>query len=438
MSESNPGTAQSADPLTIGVGFDVGPAAADGSFDLTEPTTWERGVDRVFLWLPYPALTASAVLAFIGEPTASARTWTIALTAGAAVWTALMFSRFGAPTRQKQTTLRVYFAGFVVIAALMMLHSLVFVLYCITGFLHAALLRPWTLTFSALGVTSLIVYSGIVYPGGGVLEWAIYITIVVFQTATVGFGLYGGERLMEIAGQRRLALVELEAARIENEWLTDQLVTQAREAGVHDERERLAREIHDTIAQGLTGVITQIEAANQNWDDEAVARAHLSNASNIARDSLEDARRSVRALGPTPLEDQRLPDAIASVAGTWSEVTGVPAYVHTAGLAVQAATEVEVTMLRAAQEGLANVAKHADASRVDLTLSFMDDEVTLDVRDDGAGFDVAAPVHHDSFGLTAMRQRVEALNGGVEIESSPGGGCVLHVRVPARTETSGG
>ena len=425
-----------ADPLAIGVGFDVRAGESIETLELTDTTPWESGVDRVFFWLPYPTLLVSAVLAWFGQPDADERVWSIGLAVAAAVWTALTFSRYGTPTQQRQRTLYVYFAGYLVIATLMMLQTPVFVIYTITGFLHAALLRPWIVMFLALAATSLVVYSTIVYPGGGPVEWSIYLAIVAIQTAAVGLGVYGGERLMEISRERRIALEQLEASRIENEWLQQQLVTQAREAGVHDERERLAGEIHDTIAQGLTGVITQIEAANQTWDDEDTARTHLSNASTIARDSLEDARRSVQALRPSPLEDQRLPEAVAGAAEKWSELTGVPVVMHASGDPVQVPTEIEVTMLRAAQEGLANIGKHANASRVDMTLSFMDGAVALDVRDDGVGFDTTAARRNESYGLTAMQQRVDALDGGVELESSPGEGSVLHVWVPITRRTS--
>ena len=427
-----------ADPLEIGVDFDVQAGESLSTFELTEPTTWEQGVDRVFFWLPYPTLAVSAVLAWFGLPASDDRTVTMVLTVAAALWTAVTFSRFGAPTQQRQRTLYVYFAGFLIIAALMMFHTPVFVIYTITGFLHAALLRPWAVAFAGLAATSLIVYSSIVYPGGGPVEWAIYIAIVVIQTAAVGFGVYGGERMMGVARERRIALEQLEASRIENEWLHQQLVAQAREAGVHDERERLAGEIHDTIAQGLTGVITQIEAANQTWNDEEAARSHLANASSIARDSLEDARRSVQALRPSPLEDQRLPEAVAAAAQKWTNLTQIPVSVHIAGDPIHVPTEIEVTMLRAAQEGLANVRKHADASRVDMTLSFMGDSVTLDLRDDGVGFDTTAALSDESYGLTAMKQRVDALDGDVEVESRPGEGCVLHVWIPLAQEPSDG
>jgi signal transduction histidine kinase len=111
----------------------------------------------------------------------------------------------------------------------------------------------------------------------------------------------------------------------------------------------------------------------------------------------------------------------------WSEINGVAAEVTTTGTARPMHPDVEVTLLRTAQEALANVAKHAGASRVGLTLSYMEDLVTLDVRDDGMGFKRA---NGSGFGLTAMRQRVEGIDGRLEIESEPGGGTAVSATTP--------
>ena len=116
----------------------------------------------------------------------------------------------------------------------------------------------------------------------------------------------------------------------ENDGLHAQLLTQAREAGVLDERQRMAREIHDTIAQGLTGVITQLEAAG-NVKDPAELGRHLDNATRLARESLTEARRSVQGIPPMPLEKTRLPEAIADVATRWSGVNEVPVQLTTTG-----------------------------------------------------------------------------------------------------------
>jgi signal transduction histidine kinase len=211
------------------------------------------------------------------------------------------------------------------------------------------------------------------------------------------------------------------------------MLTQAREAGVLDERQRMAREIHDTIAQGLTGVITQLEAAG-NVKDPAELGRHLDNATRLARESLTEARRSVQGIPPMPLEKTRLPEAIADVATRWSGVNEVPVQLTTTGNVEGLHPEIEVVLLRVVQEALANVARHARAQRVGVTLSYMGDVVTLDVRDDGIGF---VPPNGNGvptkggFGLIAMRQRVDRVSGQLEIESRTGEGTAISVSVPA-------
>ena len=241
---------------------------------------------------------------------------------------------------------------------------------------------------------------------------------------------------------------KLTASLEENAGLHAQLLAQAREAGVLDERQRMAREIHDTLAQGLTGIITQLEAAGRAGKSAGQWRHHFDSAIRLARESLSEARRSVHALQPEPLEMARLPDALAEVAERWSARNGVVAQVTTTGSARPMRPEIEVALLRTAQEALANVAKHARASRVGLTLSYMDDEVALDIRDDGVGFEPQPPSpaarngrrpvnggrgsnSGDGFGLTAMRQRVEGLAGTLEIESEIGTGTAISASVPA-------
>jgi signal transduction histidine kinase len=228
----------------------------------------------------------------------------------------------------------------------------------------------------------------------------------------------------------------------ENAGLHAQLLSQAREAGMLEERQRMAREIHDTLAQGITGIITQLEAVRQAGPGAARER-RIDTAAQLARDSLSEARRSVQALRPEALAaNPRLPDALAEVAGQWSAINGVTAAVATTGDPVDLHAEIEVTLLRVAQEALANVAKHAAASRVGITLSYMADVVTLDVRDDGAGFapaDPERPGNGGGFGLTAMRQRVRRVAGTLAIESEPGTGTAVSASVPAipRAATGG-
>jgi signal transduction histidine kinase len=244
---------------------------------------------------------------------------------------------------------------------------------------------------------------------------------------------------------------------------------------VLDERQRMAREIHDTLAQGLTGIITQLQAAEQAADDPAGWRRHFEAATRLARDSLSEARRSVEALRPESLETGRLSEALAEVAGRWSALHGIPAQVTTTGTARSMPSEAEFALLRTAQEALANVAKHAHATRVGVTLSYMEHEVALDVRDDGRGFDLAklcteaarkaATNGHPSvshangvtglvglsvadglrhpaagkpddggFGLVSMRQRIESLAGTLQVESEPGFGTGISACLPVASE----
>jgi signal transduction histidine kinase len=397
---------------------------------LSATSSWERWIDAMFSWIPYVLLTLSLTLAQLESRSAADRLLSLGLAAVAFAWTWATFTRAGRPTRIPQGTLRLYIVGFVVIAGVLTFHQTIFLIYGVAGFFHAALLRPWPLVFLGIGAFAFVVHSHIVVNEWTGENWAVYLGVVAIQTLTTGAGLYAGERITEIADQRRQALVQLEAAMKENAGLHAQLVVQAHEAGMLDERERMAGEIHDTIAQGLTGVITQIEATHQSWGDDLEMRRHLDAAADIARQSLADARRSVRAIRPAELDGSRLPAAIDDVATRWSELTGVPVEVRTTGDQRGLRPEVEVALLRAAQEALANVGKHAEAARAGITLSFTDDSVVLDVRDDGTGFEVDSVHDSDSFGLTAMRSRVAQVGGALHVESGPGEGTALSVRVP--------
>ncbi|MFC0550454.1 sensor histidine kinase [Planotetraspora thailandica] len=262
----------------------------------------------------------------------------------------------------------------------------------------------------------------------------------------VGFAWFA-RRSAQQNDERNRALEEtreanrrLEATLAENAALHEQLLAQAREAGVHDERERMAREIHDTLAQGLTGIITQLHAAEHAADDPAAWRRHIEAATTLAKESLTEARRSVHALRPEPLQTARLSEALVNVAERWSSLHEVPVQVTTTGAARPMRPEVEVALLRTAQEALTNVAKHARATRVGVTLSYMEHQVALDVRDDGTGFDPAR-IHDNvtndpsedrgGFGLIAMRQRIEGLSGTLQVESEPGAGTGISACVPA-------
>jgi signal transduction histidine kinase len=190
----------------------------------------------------------------------------------------------------------------------------------------------------------------------------------------------------------------------------------------------MAREIHDTLAQGLTGIVTQLQAAEHSTD----WRRHVTAAVGLARESLTEARRSVHALRPQPLQTATLSEAIDDVVRRWSALHGIAVQLTTTGTPRVMTPEAEAALLRATQEALANVAKYAQATRVGVTLSYLEKGVALDVRDDGVGFDPSRRTNSDGggFGLVAMRQRIEGLNGTLEIESEPGSGTAISALVP--------
>ncbi|MCZ9350716.1 sensor histidine kinase [Streptomyces mutabilis] len=224
----------------------------------------------------------------------------------------------------------------------------------------------------------------------------------------------------------------LQQALDENAALHAQLLVQAREAGVADERRRLAAEIHDTLAQGLTGIIAQLQVV-ANTRDADLAREHTDRALALARHSLGEARRSVHNLSPVALADDGLPGALHKTVTEWGERTAVQAAFTVTGTAEPLHDEVAATLLRIAQEALSNTARHAAADRAGVTLSYMGDEVTLDIRDDGRGFDplaVPARTRTGGFGLDGMRARAERIAGSLTVEAEPGQGTAVSARVP--------
>ena len=188
-----------------------------------------------------------------------------------------------------------------------MLQSPIFFVFMISGFFYASILRPLPLAFLGVFATSFLVNTLIAgFPQSGE-AWTFYVVIIAIQTVVIGAGSIVGEKVTEQNEERRQALAKLETALEENAGLHAQLLAQAREAGILDERSRMAREIHDTIAQGLIGIVAQLEAAEQAHDRPADRDRHLDNARRLARDSLVDARRSVEASMPSALEAEPCP-----------------------------------------------------------------------------------------------------------------------------------
>lgn len=248
--------------------------------------------------------------------------------------------------------------------------------------------------------------------------------LVVTSRKTRGFSRGATRAYLTTSGPAALAL--------ENARLLDQARKSGRKAGILGERQRLAREIHDTLAQGFTSIVMNLEAAESALPEEASeedkTKWHLDQARLTARESLTESRRLVWALRPESLDNASLPEALAQLAARWSDSAGVAASANVTGTPRPLPEDAEVALVRVAQEALANVLKHADASRAVVTLSYMNDLVSLDVIDDGVGFDPERGSTDNSeggYGLRTMRERIEQLGGSLTIESAPGEGTTL-------------
>lgn len=208
------------------------------------------------------------------------------------------------------------------------------------------------------------------------------------------------------------------------------LSTQSRETAVIAERNRIARDIHDTLAQGFTGVIVQLEAAEdanlQGFPKEA--GQHLDRARSLARESLNEARRSVQALRPQALDDSDLSDALDDLFRKMTAGTGLVSEFTVLGVSRSLRPEWETNLFHIGQEILTNALRHARAMRFTATLAFLPGEVSLDLRDDGRGFDPS--LRNDGYGLLGIRERVEGMGGRLVVQSLVGQGTTVLITLP--------
>ena len=220
------------------------------------------------------------------------------------------------------------------------------------------------------------------------------------------------------------------AVAIENARIFDE----TRDLAVLEERNRMAREIHDTLAQGFTGIVIQLEAGEQAIEEDPDGlQQHITVAKGLARQCLAEARRSVWNLLPENLEDNPLDVVIAAEVDRFDTTGSEAVSFRLLGARRQLPAVAQAALLRICQESLTNMRKYAEASSVEVTLDFALDAVTLSVVDDGIGFDphtVRIEEGRGGFGLTGMRQRARLLRGDVEITSAPDKGTRVEARIP--------
>jgi signal transduction histidine kinase len=386
---------------------------------------WKQGA---WIWsaLLYGVLGLATVLALLdGEPRGGERWAMLALAAAMAAWN-LAFERLGIAERSPPPVL-LYWAGLVVLwfflagiepAYFSLLLALYPQIFRLLRLRHAL---PGAVALTVVVVWREVLLSGKPLSengsaiGGGLLSLLFGTLLSIWIT-----------RIIDQSADRRQLIEQLQSTR-------DELAAAERESGRLAERQRLARDLHDTLAQAFVSIVLQLQAAEGELPPGAdAARRHLERARRTASDNLTEVRRLVWDLRPESLRAASLGEALGRLTDRLAEETGMAATAAVTGTPRPLSPDAEVTLLRVTQEALANVRKHARAGRVALTLSYMDGEAALDVRDDGVGFvgvDGSGP--NGGLGLHGMRERVEALGGRLAVESAPGGGTTIAVTVPA-------
>jgi signal transduction histidine kinase len=277
-------------------------------------------------------------------------------------------------------------------------------------------------------------------------RWLVYGALVAIVVVPIGLrqgtwfgalinGLTAGTAILFVALFAQMRLNEQQARECAEQLMAEledanaQLAayaTQAEELAMTQERNRLAREIHDNLGHTLTIVNVQIEAAKVMMDsDPGRALDAMNKAQELTQKGLNRVRESVTALRESPVSNRPLAEAIASLVKE-AQSTGLVTEFKVAGEPQALENKVALALYRAAQEGLTNVCRHARASRVDVLLDFQPDEVRLEVRDNGVG----AAETTGGFGLLGIRERVQLLGGRLEINTGVGKGFCLAASVP--------
>jgi signal transduction histidine kinase len=253
--------------------------------------------------------------------------------------------------------------------------------------------------------------------------------VTVAGLSTVFSVVFGGwiNRIIDQSRERADLIEQLERTRAE-------LAEANREAGRLAERDRLASEIHDTIAQGFTSIVMLVQAAEALLGETVIGedgdrvRKQLDLIGRTARENLAEARALVAGLTPAALATAPLADALARLADRAAEESGLVSEFEVLGTPRPVGTRAEVVLLRVCQEALANVRRHAGATRVVVTLGYTDEHVALAVTDDGAGFDPGQPT--SGYGLRGMRARVHEVGGALTVASAAGTGTTVTAEVP--------
>jgi signal transduction histidine kinase len=388
------------------------------------PEDWPRGGEWTWLWEAYVVgLCGAAIVAVIlldhrfpGNVIGAA----IALSAMAAV--VLIFGRRVTPLPERDWRTLAFVGTVVGLWILAMLASPVSV---------AAVPAIYPIVFSTLPLRAALVVTTIVnfvplamlLSSNGLRSPNLAMAVAITLVGMVATPVIGTVIITSMRQRRQLAelVAELAATRAQSARLS-------REAGTAAERERLAREIHDTLAQGFTSIVMLAQAVEAELQtDTAAAGKHIELIRETARENLAEARAMVTELTPSPL-DESLPAAIQRQSDRLAAETDATVTVRIAKDLPAQSMACDVVLLRATQEAFANIRKHARASAVTVELSSSESGVRLAVTDNGIG---PSAVQREGFGLRGMRTRVAQVGGEMTVATAEGGGTTLTIEVPS-------
>lgn len=386
------------------------------------PNAWDR---LYWLWDVVHATAYAGTLVMVLTDGVSSRRELVAAIALTGIAIAYLAARRRLRANEPGTDLSVVFGVVIVVLTMVAMFassSSSFILFSVCPMLYMAF-PPKPASILSAFVTLMVPVANVIQNG---FTEASLSTLVPITAFLVVFGALVGwwaNRIIDQSRERAELIEKLEASQAEVSRLSH-------EAGTAAERERLAREIHDTLAQGFTSIVALTQAIESEMDtDLTAARRHLGLAARTARENLTEARAMVAALTPSALTAGSLEDAVRRQAERLGEESAIAVSCEVAGPLPALGTAVEVVLLRATQEALTNVVKHAEAAAVGVRLSVVEGSVRLEVTDDGVGFDPDVPA--EGFGLSGMRARAEQVGGTVRVHSGQSKGTTVELEVPA-------
>lgn len=381
---------------------------------------WQPIVHRIFLLLLLLALVLSQT-----EPDLplATRLATLFFSAALFVW---YFSTLRIGERgwlKRPLWLVIYFViGWLIWYVLANLNSFFFfLLFVLFPYVFMTGQVPWSIVLMVI-LNALVLITLNRISSDLAAPWMLIVGLTTAGAVLLGYFV---KDIIHQSEERQRLIAELRAAR-------EHLAQTQHEGGILSERQRLAGELHDTIAQGLIGIVTHLEAAENAASNGTVNLPdHLEQAKTIARSSLQETRRFIWAMRSVVFEDRAFGDGLRHILESWSKSSNLPENLVITGTEYALPPEYEFTILRVIQESLANIARHAGASQATVTLSYTPDAILLDIYDDGCGFD---PINTQGrgFGLINMRYRVGQLGGTLTVESESGEGTTIMAHFPIK------